>query len=432
VGWQIIVGAWGMGPDLAFEWVRTRGLNYWRAGLIAIQRFVWVWILLTVLIGTLNITWWQSTSVWTWMSPITFVVTLFLLLWATPIAFLWAAAQALVEFPELSSLRPREVTSFLTKLPKGWWERTTAHANRWIHTAVWILLGEVIAFSYLHIFQVWKYPAALPLLLHAVAALILLERLHTPEERKMRQGRSIRPMLTSMMVTIVVICTWTFILPQLAEALRNGLGKVDAFLTIPQVLPLVAFLLIGAVVNRQGAWAKWLMIMVPALYLEVLGVRAAIVFWALPTMIWLFAAMVVANLTLVGFGLMLKEDAEHQGRRALVALSLLVIFIGYATKPNYYRPHKVVTTTGATIVVSDVMVCPVDHQEFRGDKAKFDVCPRHGKDLVPFTSLAPAVRDSIQAKPNNRDYPRVNLAGVNWTGADSDTIPWPEAIGGTP
>lgn len=437
IGWAIIVGAWSMGPDLALQWVRTNGVNHWRLGLIAIRRLVGWWILITAIIGALNIVWWHSTGVWTALSPITIIFTAFLLIWATPIAFLWSATRAFIEFPALLSLKPNDVMSWLTKLPSGWWERTTQHANRWIHAAIWILLGEIITFTYLHIFQVWKFPAAIPLLMHAVVALILLDQLRTKEERILHQGRSIRPLLTSINVSIVMFCTASFIFPKFAAALRDKLGRLDEILTIGDVLPIAIFLAFavplviftvrdseGKVIERPYRWAKWITIMLPILYFEYLGVKTGILAWSLPVVLTSAVAAVLFSLVLLGFGMMFPSDSEHRGIWALgghvvvtMTVVAMVMYVGSEQRTHYFNPHaNAVSSDGrkATVdnPISDVKVCPIDREEFRGLKTKDDFCTKHGAKLVWLEKLVPAVQDSIRTEPNNPDFPEVNLASI--------------------
>ncbi len=447
----------GLAIEDLVMYVSVDVVEFYRDGWRFIRRAILWWLGISAALILLNLAVLHQTWIWSLIALVNVPVTTALLLWTVPIATVGAFLTALPSAEGNRDWTPAGIGNWVTSQPKDYWNRSVQNVKNYLHAVIWVIMGEVIASTYLHIFQVWKYPDAFPLLLHAIVALILLDRLHTPEERKLKQGRSIRPWLTSLMVSIVVICTGTFVFPQLAAALRNGLGKVDGFLTIPQVLPLVAFLLVAVPfvtrtkkgadgkVERPGAWAKWLMIMTPILYLEFLGARAAIVVWALPTMIWLFAALLIVNLAIAGFGLMMKEDAEHLGRRALkgkllvnVAATVLVIFVGYATKPNYYEPKKQVRN-GVSMVVSRVMVCPVDYQEFRGDKAHFDVCPRHGKDLVPFTSLPASVQDSLRTTPNNRDFPKIPVDKISLAGASSETIAWKPgmlsgatATGGTP
>lgn len=422
--WSCVMFIWlviqyiitGLQIDLLWGWLTGPGQRGYRTALhFTWQRFYFTLLAVPVvcfILFWLNVVWFHCPRLSTIVGLI--MVAWTALVWAfhTPIAIVASAVLSVVQQP---------------LHPKRWYNKTLDKVNRYIHIALWIMIGELIVSMYVQIFPLWRNLGVVSLLFSAVLVMLFLSRLVSGEERLMLASRW-RGIINSAMLLFVVICTIALGISEPFKALLAWFNESTAVLAQGRWLPLFALMLIAVTLavlsTKQSqsdgppATKKWVapIIIVMYLYTGTILIATAILKWNMPA--WTLPAGGVAlTLLAVVWGWITPsgEKGARLGRirgialYSVITLPFILFFFGWTQLGRYYdsAPNiQVVKDASGAVVQADtldtprplVKICPTCGEVFGGAKTGYNWCDKH---LVRPDSTG------------TRDYSRIRLVWIN-------------------
>ncbi|MFH2097498.1 MAG: hypothetical protein ABII24_03065 [bacterium] len=425
--WAILrAGYFKIHGDEFWKWFTDDAVSTYQDGVTVICRCFWFWLALTVVLTITNIMWWQSTGFFSVLSLITVIISAFIMIWFTPIVMLGVLLKSAVspEAPkDMADLGPWIVLQHGDLVV-----RFKNEVTRWMRVIKWILLGELVIFMYLQIFPIWNNKAAIPLLINAVVAVLILSRLQSGEARWMKES-TIRNILNTAMLLIIVLCGLSFFFRETFEQMRHYLSLLDETFSLKQWLPL-SFLLTLTLVAFQVKYMRVFelpLIILSYLYAGSMGIELVVLSNDIPR----FGAEVVGGIGLTGIliviGYLLPEGGGRGKRvvRGFALASIIIIpgMIGWfgTTQADRIYDHRIgvyspdssrVATDGSPLPLIKVCVnfeCPKYLEAFRDAKTKdvfHDIC---GDSLVWIDSLTPEQLEEFRKTKNYRDGVKIGL-----------------------